>query len=106
MPERAFSQDTVEAVADLCRQFGVIELDLFGSAATGAFSHETSDIDLLVRFTDLTPSDYADAYFGLRAALAELLDRPIDLVTEASLANPYFRQRIEAERQPIFRAAA
>jgi predicted nucleotidyltransferase len=106
MPERTFSEDTVEAMADLCRRFGVIELDLFGSAAKGAFSPDSSDIDLLVRFADLPPSDYADAYFGLQAALAELLGCPIDLVTEASLANPYFRQRIQAERQPIFRAAA
>ena len=106
MPERAFSQDTVEAVAGFCRRFGVIELDLFGSTATGAFRPDGSDIDLLVRFSEMTPSDYANAYFGLRTALAELLGRPIDLVTEASLANPYFRQRIEAERQPLFRAAA
>lgn len=106
MPERALSEDTLAAMAGLCRRFGVVELDLFGSAATGAFTAASSDIDLLVRFADLAPGAYADAYFGFQSALVELLGRPVDLVTDASLANPYFRRRIEAERQPIFRAAA
>lgn len=106
MSERNLSDSTLEAVAGLCRQFGVLELDLFGSAATDAFRPDGSDIDLLVRFGELAPSDYANAYFGLRTALGELLGRSIDLVTDASLANPYFRLRIESERRPIFRAAA
>jgi len=34
----------------LCRRFGVRRLELFGSAATGAFRSEDSDLDFLVEF--------------------------------------------------------
>ena len=39
-------------IADLCRQYGVLRLDLFGSAATGAFNEETSDLDFVATFAD------------------------------------------------------
>ena len=34
-----------QAIADLCRTYGVYKLDLFGSATTGAFDPQTSDLD-------------------------------------------------------------
>lgn len=39
-----------DAVAELCRQFHVERLDVFGSAASGGFDEETSDLDFLVEF--------------------------------------------------------
>jgi len=87
----------------LCRRFHVRRLDLFGSAATGdGFDPAQSDLDVLVAFDPLSPADYADAYFGLHEALEALSGRPVDLVTEAALQNPYFRRRIESERRPLF----
>ena len=100
---------TLEALPALCRRFGVRRLDLFGSAATGgSFDPGRSDLDFLVAFDDddLPPSAYAEAYFGLHAALEELFGRPVDLLTEPALANPHLRRRIEAERRPLFLAAA
>jgi predicted nucleotidyltransferase len=92
-----------DALPELCRRFHVRRLDLFGSAATGRnFDPIRSDLDLLVSFEPLPPSEYANAYFGLREALEALSGRPIDLVTEAALRNPYLRRRVEAERRPLF----
>ena len=91
-----------QALGDLCRKFRVRRLDLFGSAAAGSFDPARSDVDLLVEFEAMAPSVYAKAYFGLCAAMEELLGRPVDLVTEAALANPYLRRRIEGERRPLF----
>jgi uncharacterized protein len=34
--------------------------------------------------------------------LERLLQRRVDLVTERSVRNPYFRQVIEATRQPVY----
>ena len=53
----------------------------------------------------MSPGAYADAYFGLREALEALSARPVDLVTEAALENPYFRRRVEAERRLLFQAS-
>ena len=36
----------------LCQRYGVSRLDLFGSAATGAFNPATSDYDFVATFTD------------------------------------------------------
>jgi len=85
----------------VCRRFHVRQLDLFGSATREGYAN---DLDFLVTFDPLSPSEYAAAYFGLREALEGMFDREIDLVTEPSLANPYFRRRVEAERQPLFRS--
>jgi predicted nucleotidyltransferase len=54
----------------------------------------------------MPPAEYAEAYFGLLAALSALFDRNVDLLTEPSLDNPYLRAQIEAERQTLFEAAA
>ena len=80
------------------------QLDLFGSAAAGNFDPERSDLDFLVLFRDLAPRDYARAYFGLREGLADLFERPVDLVTEAGLENPYLRRRVDAERVVLYAA--
>jgi len=90
------------ALEDLCRKFRVRRLNLFGSAATGTLDPARSDVDLLVEFEEMPPSAYAAAYFGLCAGMETLLGRPIDLVTEAALANPYLRRQIERERRALF----
>ncbi|MGD0107320.1 MAG: nucleotidyltransferase domain-containing protein [Rhodopila sp.] len=92
-----------DALYGVCRRFHVQGLDLFGSAATGCgFDPARSDLDVLVTFDPLGPVDYADAYFGLLEALEALSGRPVDLVTEAAMENPYFRRRGEMERRPLY----
>ncbi len=89
-------------LAPLCRRCRVRRLDVSGSAVTGGFDPARSDLDFLVSFEPLPPSDYARAYFMLSEELAKLYGRKIDLLTEPSLANPYFRKRVEAQRQTLF----
>ncbi len=90
------------ALAELCRQFRVERLDLFGSAARGTFHPEASDMDFLVTFADTQPGTYADRYLGLLLALQKLFQRDIDLVTERSIRNPYFRKAVNATRQVVY----
>jgi predicted nucleotidyltransferase len=88
---------------ELCRRFGVQRLHVFGSAATGAFRKETSDLDFLVSFNDRRPTaDYANRVLDFADALERLFARPVDLVTEQSVRNPYFRRALEASRQLIY----
>jgi uncharacterized protein len=87
----------------LCHRFRVRRLDLFGSAATGRFDPSRSDLDFLVEFEPMEPSPYAKACWGLREGLGRLFGRPIDLLTEAALVNPYLRRQIESEKITLFR---
>jgi predicted nucleotidyltransferase len=91
-----------DEVATLCRQSGARRLDVFGSAARGDFDPATSDLDFLVEFEDVPPARYAQAYFSLKEGLERVFGRPVDLVTDSSLANPYFRDRIASESRNVY----
>ena len=91
------------AIAELCRRYRVQRLDVFGSAVSGRFNPETSDLDFLVTLADRQPTgNYADRYLDLADALEKLFQRPVDLITEPSIRNPYFRREVEATRQLIY----
>jgi len=89
-------------VANLCRSTGARRLDVFGSAVRSDFDPACSDLDFLVEFGDVAPAMYAQAFFSLKAGLEALFDRPVDLVTPSSLSNPFFRQRVAAERKTLY----
>jgi uncharacterized protein len=89
-------------VAALCRHAGARRLDIFGSAVRADFDPAGSDLDFLVEFDELPPAKFADAYFALKESLEALFARPVDLITEAGLENPYFRDRVNAERQSVY----
>jgi hypothetical protein len=85
-----------DALATLCRRYGVARLEVFGSAARGAdFDPSRSDADFLVTFEPATRNDLA-ALTDLRDALERLLGRPVDLVE---------REAVEKSRNFIRRRA-
>jgi predicted nucleotidyltransferase len=86
---------------DLCRTHGVERLEVFGSATSDAFDRGSSDLDFIVRFVDTSPG-YADRYMDFAEALEDLFKRPVDLITERSISNPYFRMSVDATRQVIY----
>lgn len=89
-------------VAVLCRDAGARSLEAFGSVVRTDFDPLRSDLDFLVEFDNPNPVAYSQAYFMLKAGLESLFGRPVDLITESSLANPYFRQRVAVERQSVY----
>lgn len=93
-----------EQIAQLCRQFHVRRLALFGSALRGDFSPERSDLDFVVEFEALPSGTYGDTYFGLITALEQLFGRRVDLIEPESVRNPYFRQEIEAHQETVYAA--
>jgi predicted nucleotidyltransferase len=68
---------------------------------TDKFS-DTSDIDLMVDFEAIELKSYADNYFNLKFALENILRRPIDLLEEKAIKNPYFKKAVEQQRQLIY----
>lgn len=96
--------DRISAIEQLCNQFHVRRLELFGSATNGRFDEQSSDLDFLVEFDPLVPADRADAYFGLLAALQDMFDRSIDLVETEALSNPYFKHSLNQQRTLLYAA--
>ena len=95
-------EHNLDAIGALCREYGVRRLDLFGSAATGAFDEATSDLDFVAAFADTRSPGYADRYLTFAEALEALFGRKVDLVTERSIRNPSFRRTVEATRQTVY----
>jgi uncharacterized protein len=86
----------------LCRHLNVRSLDLFGSGTTSRFDPKRSDLDFFVEFEPMPPGQYAKACRELREGLGRLFERPIDLLTEAALVNPYLRRQVEAEKRTLY----
>lgn len=82
----------------LAQRFGVIELSLFGSMARDT-ANARSDIDVLVKFDAPATSK---TYFGVQFYLEDLLNRPVDLVTDREL-RPELRPQVESEAIPVSR---
>ena len=77
---------------ELSRVFGVSEIGVFGSVASGTAQDE-SDVDVLVSFS--RPVGFI-AFMRLERRLQELLGREVDLVTRNAL-RPYIGKRILSE---------
>ena len=95
--------DRADELERLCLAHRVQRLDLFGSAVTGHYDPESSDLDFVVEFQPTnTPGARADAYFGLLEGLEELFGRPIDLVVGSAIRNPYFLESVDESRDFVY----
>ncbi|HEY5511766.1 MAG TPA: nucleotidyltransferase domain-containing protein [Prolixibacteraceae bacterium] len=88
-------------INSLCLQNKVKSLYVFGSVLTDRFN-EKSDIDLVVDIDSNDPFDYADSYFNLKFALQDLFRRPIDLLENKAIKNPYVRRNIDHSKSLIY----
>jgi predicted nucleotidyltransferase len=93
--------DNVEKIKALCSTHNVKTLFAFGSVCTDKFNNK-SDVDLLVSFNSMDFGDYADTFYDLADRFEELFHRPVDLVTDKSLSNPYFIDSINQTKTLIY----
>ena len=91
-----------EAIAKLCREHGVERLEVFGSGADGRFDPQRSDFDFIARFAPESMDSIAQHYVAFSEALARLLGRHVDLMTDHPIENPYFRRAVDATRCEIY----
>ena len=95
--------DSKEKLAELCRRYDVLRLEVFGSAARGSdFDPNTSDADFLVEFDPASNQPPFERYFGLIEELREALGRPVDLVEARAIRNPYLRIAIDKSRELVY----
>lgn len=95
--------DNIENLKALCMKYNVKSLFAFGSVCTENFN-KNSDIDLLISFKPMDYGDYADTYFEITEELEKILKRPVDLITDKSLGNPYFIESLNQTKTPIYEA--
>ena len=94
-------EERLEPLRELCRRYGVERLEVFGSAAKGAFDPATSDLDFIARFRNTLEPGYCERFCGFADAAEALMGHPVDLLTERMIRNPYFREDVDAVRRVV-----
>jgi hypothetical protein len=89
-------------IQDLCRAQGVTSLEIFGSAALGTFDADSSDFDFIVRFAPDEERSLGRRFVALGEGLEALLGRPVDLMTDHPIENPYLRETVELSRRIVY----
>jgi uncharacterized protein len=102
----ALDDQSQKRIAELCRRYDVARLELFGSAVSGDFDPERSDLDFLVTF----PAGYDFGPWMARLQefeeqLAAICQRPVDVVMHSALRNPWFRREAAKTRTLIYDAS-
>ena len=90
-------------LGEKCRRHAVKSMKIFGSHARGQ-AIAGSDLDLLVQFHEMPPSDYAREYFSLLHDLEDALKCTIDLLTPASIKRQSLKSNISKEAILIYEA--
>lgn len=94
-----------QAIVALCDEYGVLRLDLVGSAADGeTFDPARSDLDFLVEFSDRPGLNALNQFFGFREALGRLTGRRVDLIEISAVRNPYLRAGFSRRRERLYAA--
>ena len=90
-----------EKLIELCDKHSVKELNLFGSILTDRFI-DSSDIDILVPFSEVELEKYFDNYMDFKEQLELLFKRQVDLIENQAIRNPIFRKVIDREKQLVY----
>ncbi len=90
-----------EDIKRLCVRHKVRRLYAFGSVITDNYN-ESSDVDLIVDFEPIDIAQYVDNYYDFKFSLEDVFHKPIDLLEEKAIKNPYFRQPVDKQRQLIY----
>ncbi|HQU92106.1 MAG TPA: nucleotidyltransferase domain-containing protein [Pyrinomonadaceae bacterium] len=89
-------QKEIEAI---CRELSLQRLDLIGSASRDDFSPR-SDIDVMVTFQG--GGSLFTRYFALKERLEKLFERPVDVIEERAISNPYFLRAVSSDRVKLY----
>lgn len=86
-------------IQNVCSDLSLQRLDIVGSAAREDFS-PSSDVDVVVSFG--SDERLFGRYFDLKERLEAIFERPVDVIEERAIKNPYFRRMIEKDRIRVY----
>ncbi len=89
-------------LTQLCEQYRVEKLYVFGSVITERFNPLTSDIDLIVELQPMSPLERGNAILKMWDDLELLLERKVDLLTDQPIKNIIFKRVVERTKQLIY----
>ena len=101
-----FIGDAARDIADLCRQTGVVRLELF-SVMESMLAGPDGDLNVLVRFDDCADNLFS-RYFDLKEGLERILAngksgaRGVNLVEEIAVKNKYMKRIINRDRISVY----
>lgn len=102
MSDPGTPQLPLAAIADFARRWGVARLWLFGSLARGTAGPE-SDADILIEFLPDSSTSTWD-WPIMQDELRVIFGRPVDLLSNGVMRNPFRRQSIMASRRLLYAA--
>jgi uncharacterized protein len=86
-------------INQLCQQFAVQRLELFGSATET--NGEVGDFDFIVQMAAHETSQ-ARRVIALADRLEALLGKPVDILSSRAIRNPYFAQAVQRQRVALY----
>ena len=89
---------SIKKIKGFCREHHIKRLLVFGSALTEDFK-EDSDIDIIVEFEKGHVPGFA--FIDIQEELSSILNRSVDLETQASLSK-YFRDEVLEHAEVIY----
>lgn len=94
-------QDHLSKIKAVLQDNKVQRAYLFGSVCTENFT-DKSDIDIVINFQEgLDPLVRGELWWNVYFSLEDILKRPIDLLIENSIENPYLKRELERTMQEI-----
>lgn len=96
-----FDESVLSEIADVCTRWNIRRLALFGSVLRNDHRPD-SDIDVLVEFKPGETPGFG--FITIQDELAEILGKPVDLHTPASLSK-YFRDDVLESARDLYDAA-
>jgi hypothetical protein len=64
--------------------------------------NKNSDVDILVKFTDMNLYHYFDNLLSLKDSLESIFNRPVDLLEEQAIKNPYLKNSIDNNKKLLY----
>jgi len=95
-------KENIDHIVSLCEKYKVRRLYAFGSITKASFSEKLSDIDLFVELMPMSYMERGEVLIDLWDQLESLFLRPVDLITDQPLSNPYFKSELERTKKLIY----
>ena len=97
-------ESNLPALKEICENFNVKRLYVFGSLGNDTFDINKSDVDLIVELDEKDPVEKGEKLMILWHKFEDLFGRNVDLLSTVKVRNLYLQQGIDATKKIIYEA--